>query len=439
MANEDFRAKNRSGWSSGRIAFVPMSVAELYDSRLTAEEKILLLMIRYRSGRNGYTYISWETLCEDSGEKRSTLMRRIKRLRELGFLQTESRGFSKTSDKLITDPSEIYPDDIIDNHLIGKFFRSSRTKDQIDVLRSVNIPAPQIDDDEEPISPKNETSDGAIIDDSSGIHQSHSRDHHKSHSRDAMSPTGETDGVPNLGLKLDKEKLDKGELDTVRFAHGASPPVTKSERIFRNIGHTKSGETYDRETGEVLTTVVVHKSDQVEEGTRDERDAALDNAMRIAGNAASRAAEKARQATQKRLEKQERDEASGAAEERRQLKAMTKQERMTVGSRFYEWCKNEYDLFFPEVKMATWAVMEFSQLKKLLEFYGGDESLVRRGWSFLCENWDDVTKKLKIADSAPTIGLLLAFRNRIFPLVQSRKTDRQLAERASLSGEIGEW
>lgn len=118
---------------------------------------------------------------------------------------------------------------------------------------------------------------------------------------------------------------------------------------------------------------------------------------------------------------------------------MTRNERLSVGFKFYEWAQEYYDGFFPKIRMGKWMATEFSQLKALLEAYGNDVELVKKGWMFVCENWDEVAKKLKIADSAPTIGLLLGMRNRIFPLVQSQKSDRQQAERKSLGDKFGEW
>lgn len=167
----------------------------------------------------------------------------------------------------------------------------------------------------------------------------------------------------------------------------------------------------------------------------------MDRARAIAPAAKQHATDRSKVQMDKRREKAEREELDGTKEEREKLKRMTRQERMTVGARFEEWARNEYDLFFPEqnLKMARLDEKGFSAVKRLLEQYDGDEKIVRRAWTYTCENWDELRRKLKIEDTVPTVWLLYAFRTRLFPMSQERQTSRQVAEHATSRKKIGEW
>jgi hypothetical protein len=120
-------------------------------------------------------------------------------------------------------------------------------------------------------------------------------------------------------------------------------------------------------------------------------------------------------------------------------KNLSRLERQTIQYKFMRWAIVEYDRFFHEVQMANWQKQEFAQFEQLMEAYSDNEPLIRKAWTYLIENWEDLSKKLKIRESAPTIGLLLGYRQKLFAIVQEREKDRTIAERTPLVTKIGEW
>jgi hypothetical protein len=398
--------KNRQGWASGRVAFVPLSVAELYDSRLTADEKILLLMLRYRSGRNGYTFISWETLTKESGEKRSTLFKKVARLRELGFLQTESRGLSKTSDKAITDPCEIYPDDLIDSHNIGKFFRSDRTDDMIDVLRSVHL-SPQIDKGAISSSPASETT------------QSQKRDPIGLENETTRSLENETNEVPFSGPKLDKAS----ELDKVEKNKADNSPILETRIFVPDPKNQDEDEIRSIENGQALADRVGEDTARLVRGRRvGRRERAIPANMsdieeRKAVNRAARAEE---------AERQRRDNPESEGGKKR-LPA-------PVWTEFKTKAMKRFDDFFPSTYRFEWGESERSKFKQLLVACSDNADLIFSVWEYSCRNWPLISKKLKIGSPTPSLGILLGYKESIFPMAQLATADKP-----KLGTKIGEW
>lgn len=394
--------------------------AELLDQRLSDGEKILLFMLRLRASGGGNNFVSHATLAKDLGVHEKTIATRMANLKKNGYITCRSRGFSAPTLKTITSMVERYDDDIL--KMSRKDLLSSGRDEAL--LRRLHV----VDN-----APNDPFGAKTLPYDSKGENAVHRERKH--------SPIG-SENAPSEGVKtlpeVNKANVNKDELDSAPFGRDATED---SGRRFRKIGHTRSGESYDKDTGEVIDPVVLptHNPEKLRAGNHDDRDAALAAAEEVAIQAAARASQKALEAMEASQARKAQDERSGLAKARREAREAERLANKTAGGKFYDWARVEYDRFFPDARMPKWLKTEFSQLKTLRETYHGDDELVRKAWSYLCENWDELTKKLKLADSVPSIGLLLAIRQRVFPLVQERQTDRQYAERQSVNKKLGEW
>ena len=426
MTSDNFRLRSDLT-PEERTPFVKVFGPELTDSRLSDGEKVLLWYLRFRSNSNfgpaeadGETFMSWKRIGLELGKGESTIRNQAARLKEMGLIKCESRGYGRTADKIISRPSSIYSPEVF-SEKFNTLVKGKVDEAKLDVLRSVDNAS------DDPLRSnlsveKNVTKTGD--------------DRSKSSAQTARNRACRPLEIERADIDL--EDSDLGDLDS---ATGGRDATENSGRRFRKIGHTRSGDSYDKDTGEVLDPLVLPTQDpeKFRAGKMDDRDAALDLARTSAIQVAARTARKAQEAREASQARKRQDERSGLAKERRKAREEERLANKTAGGRFYDWARLEYDRFFPEIRMTKWMKMEFSQLKKLREACHDDDELVRKSWSYLCEHWDDLTKKLKLTESAPTIGLLLAIRARIVPIVQERQTNRQYIERQSVNKKLGEW
>jgi len=386
-------------------------VAELYDSRLTADEKVLLWQIRYRAGINGFTWSSWKTFRKETGITKPTLMRRIKKLKDLGFLTSKKRGYGMSDNKSVASPVDIYPVDLLDTHEIGKLFSANRTEEDLATLRSLDL-----DNAGNSSGLTDETTDD--LDDGNNVQWSHQRDH------DGL--TSDTSLVSPVRPKLDT-KSDKGELDLSRFASQGEPPQSAPHG---GIQYTDDGEAFDPRTGELLGET---RDDR--KGKGDSRSAA--DIAALAASVGAQTAEKEKASLAKRAENKALREASGEAERIREWKEKTKSERQTEASKLFDFAEEVFGNHFPRARFGKWSKQQYSQAIKLFEFYDYDVEMVREAWRYTCENWDELKRKVKVTDKHPTIGWLLGFRERVFPEIQEVMTKREDAEADQLESDIG--
>jgi hypothetical protein len=408
MAELGQKIQNRSAANSGRIPFAPAYVPELYDSRLSSDEKILLWKIRYRAGVKGATWISWETMAEESSKGRSTIMRQIKKLRDLGFLTTESRGFGRTTDKIVECPTEIYPQDLCDSHTVGKYFRKDRDPETLQELISASLS-----------SPIGETT--GDNDDSQGPR--------KSQIWDLSSPKSGTSVVPEMRLELDKRELDKSKLD----------PSPSGRRESQQAGPLTVGEDIPNEELEPKTPFVPEpgSNGKGKKGSSPTADERLADAREIQGATSAKTLATAREKfEQRRLSKAERD-ATGLTEARKKhLEELAKDNRKPAFN-MAEFFKPVFLDYFPRDPFATWMKREYTQANSLLNAYDGDFHLVCEAWVYTCVNWDEIKKKLRLTEGYPNIGTLLALHARIFPMLSKSKTKREDVESQRPKRKIG--
>jgi len=393
---------------------------EILDMRLSDGEFRLLSLLRLRASGGRNNFVTYATLAKDLDTSEKTITRAMSNLKKNGYVTCKSRGLSQPTLKTITSMVERYDSDIL--KMSRKDILSSDRDDSL--LQRLHC----IDN----------AADRPLRTNLSGPDSTGENGVHTGQKCPPITDKSVRSDRTKMSDEVNKANVNEGELDSAPFGRDATED---SGRRFRKIGHTRSGESYDKDTGEVLDPVVLPTQDpeKFRAGDMTDRDAALDLAQARAVQVAARAAQKALEAQEASQARKAQDERSGLAKARRLAREEERLANKSVGYKFYEWAQVEYDRFFPTIRMTKWMKTEFSQLKTLREACHDDDALVRKSWSYLCEHWDELTKKLKLADSAPTIGLLLAIRARIVPLVQERQTDRQYAERQSVGKKLGEW
>lgn len=402
MTNDDRELESEvvnKDWQLDVVRTYSLGV-EILDRRLKDGEYRLLHLLRLRASGGRNNKVTYNTLAKDLGIHSKTIAERMASLKKHGYITCEKTGYSSPTLKTITSMVERYDHDIL-NMSRKDMLGNGRTDELLRRLHCVdNAP-------EDPLGVKTLPMESSSIG-----------------SENAPSLGVET--LPIKGVKTlpqVNKQVNASEKDVTRFARD-SP---------------KNDLRIPEEDSDELTTVVPDRSDPEEETPRDDDRQAKSQAL--ADKTMADTTAKSTVARKKRNEKRVREDADGTTEAREVLKKMTQHERMTVGSRFYHWAKSEYELFFPEanLRFPEWEPKEFAFLKRLMEIYHQDEKVIRSAWSFMCENWDTVRKKLKIADVTPTIGLFYFLRGRIFPLAQERKTNRQVAEQKTVSDKQGEW
>ena len=112
--------------------FVFCYLAELFDPRLNNLDLRILLLIRHRIGDDEKCWPSWSRTAADLGLSIRTVMESTKRLTDLGFLYTKSKGFGTSKNKYLAEPSSIYNK----SELYGPW--TSTRKSDINITRSTS-------------------------------------------------------------------------------------------------------------------------------------------------------------------------------------------------------------------------------------------------------------------------------------------------------------
>lgn len=423
---------------NGTCPFVMVHGPELADGRLTDGEKILLFWLRLRSrstkGKN--TWVSWEAIAQDLGISESAVKRRAKKLRDLGWIKCESRGYSRSKKKLLARASSMY-DDGLWSWDFWNWCVHGRTQEQIDELRSIQVKNDPNEDSSNLDGDLDSAKEDPLRSDLT---------HHSGRLRPIIS-------VKNDPSEEEKKNKEKSEVDSLKVGN---QPLAESQDPPMGIGFSK-GEAYDLSTGEVIKKVEEPKalvSDlrktkgetaaTPESGSFDDADGATRRAEANAliARKGAEADRKSREVLGKRRAKKAAQEASGEAEMlrrvRREEKAATKKQRQTVKGLIEEHIRDTYRNWFPDAKLGRFAGKEYGQLNSLIEIYEGDAEFIKKAWTFLCEEWDELRIKLKIDSPVPTIGIFLGFRERIFSQVQEQATKRQEQEKKGL-GKQFDW
>lgn len=418
---------------------------ELMDLNISAIELRLLLLLRSRASGGRNNHVSNQTLAKDLGLKPNAIAKHMVRLADQNYIVCKSRGWATPTLKTIKSMTTRFDKDILQMSR-KDIFGSNRSEELLERLHH-----PTNNRGKKKITSDEKGNEGRI-DNSLCPDIDNEDDHEDDHEEIVPVATKKSDQsrcekvtleTPEEVIKLDKELYLK-KIDTTPFgrARKTETSLSKEEDQDSRSGKTTSIDEEDQDCGE-LGGLVLHKFRKEEKKILKNSDSSDDQRLGIAIAAQAKASARSAVIAQERQSmlaaRKARDEKSGLAAERRMLREQQRAEDKTAGGKFYEWAKNEYDQFFPGVRMMKWMKMEFSQLKNLIDACHGDDDLVRAAWSYLCENWDELAKKLKLFDSVPTIGLLLAIRARIVPLVQKRKTARQVAETQSVGKDLGEW
>jgi len=420
--NDDLSEVANEDWTFDVVRTYVLGV-ELFDMNLSSTEFRLLLMLRIRASGGRNNHVSNETLAKDLNVKKNAIAGYMTNLGKYGYIVCKSRGYGSPTLKTIKSMVTRYDQDIL--KMTRKDLLGANRSDEL--LHRLHFPS----------KGHTEASQNDCIASSTLLDTTED----KTSSSTLLDTMESRKTVPlevrKTVIKVDKE-VNQNKVDSARFTRDANQTENRKTKI------SGEGDLYDADTGEVLDSVVISNQDLKREKfpaqIRDERDVALEGAANLVIQVAARSAKISLERQEKLAARKDQSDRSGATAERKRLQELQRAANKTTGGRFYDWARAEYTKFFPTIYMPKWMATEFSQVKMLVDAYNGDEELVRKAWAYCCEHWDHVTKHLKVADAAPTIGFLLAMRNRIFPLVQSRESDRDYKERTSTIGKkLGEW
>ena len=398
--------------------------AELSDKRITGNELRLLLMLRYRASGGDNNYVSHAVLAQDLGMHEKSVARSMSKLKKLGYVACRGRGYGKSNIKTIASVVERYDRDI----LVGRkkeLFGANRSDELISKLQNRE----RAEQDKSNDSNSSNSTVTTVIDNGDiGSEVT------------VLLPAKVTAGllieVTGSLPKIDKQ-LDESELDSPRSARRRTQPEAESCEN-RRLGFEK-GTAFDLDTGEVMETKAIatglkkskgenlaaeHHS-VISEADGDER---ADAAMVIAAAAGASAHAKARERIAKTEARKDAKEASGEAEREREWKRATKQQRMTVKAELEEFMIDTFRNWFPDAIMGKFGGPEYGKLNHLLRIYDDDAVFIRKAWKSLCEDWEEIQKRLKIKDSVPTVGIFLGFRESIFAIGPEQKSTRPAQE-----------
>jgi biotin operon repressor len=371
---------------------------EILDARLTDAEFRLLALLRLRASGSRNNFVSHETLAKDLNSSESSIKRAMNGLKKKGYVTCQSRGFAKAPKKTITSMVERYAPDILTmsrKQILG----NERTDD---ILRRLH------GTDKAPDNPSgsNLTPHGII--EESG-----------SHTGQICTPM-EVKNDPPEGSKMTSEvnqdKLIQVQDDSTRSARGL-PTESASQGSQKIQNEDPKNQELDQ------TTVVLHTQIKPRENSADDDREEL--ARKIQAGAWQRAVERTTIQRKKRFERLDQRDISGQTDARKEEKAELKKIAATAPPerpyQFMNWAREEYDKFFPDVKLGAWNEKDFKALKSLLDSYDDDYALLQRAWTYVVEKWGELSKKIK-RDGAPTFDILSVYRNSIFPVVQSTKS-----------------
>lgn len=384
---------------------------EILDQRLSDGEYRLLHLLRLRASGGRNNHVSYESLAKDLNVHVKTIATRMANLKVNGYVLCQKRGLNAPTLKTIVSMVDRYEDDVL--RMSRKdMFGKDRTDDILQRLHCIDNASQDLE--------------GAKTLPPVTIGENVSRRERK-HSH-VGSENAPSEGVKTLP-EVNQDQVNP-EIDGFGCAKTFSPTVEDPGEDERS-----------------RTTVVPDRS-EVPEEPRDDRDldALRDRVAQVGASALGKGKALVRR-TRDRKAKAEAPVGSEVKEhmddlapgDRREAKRLSRLERQTIEYKFYRWHREEYDRFFHEVQMGKWLKQEFGQFKSLMEAYSDNEPLIRKAWTYLVENWEDLSKKLKIRGSAPSIGVLLGFRQLIFPIVQEREKDRDIAEHTPLVTKVGEW
>lgn len=376
---------------------------EILDQRLGDGEYRLLHLLRLRASGGRNNIVCYETLGKDLRVHPKTIAKRMAALKANGYITCEKRGWNSSTLKTITSMVSRYESDIL--HMTRKDMFGKDRSDELlcRVQRFDNA-------SQDPMGAKTLPLESAAKKRSIGSENA------PSEGVKTLPPSG-AKTLPQVNKQVNQNEGD-------------------ASSCARGLSEGSNPDSGDEERREKI--FVTETSDLTPELSRDDRPN-IDALQDLVAGVGASALGKGKAALARTRAKKAREDDDGTTEAKQAAKKLSRLEHQTISYKFMRWAMGEYDQFFPTVQMGKWQKQEFGQFKQLMEAYADNEPLLRRGWTYIVENWDEISKKLKIAASAPTIGVLLGYRQQIFPLVQSRETDRQHAERQPLSTKIGKW
>lgn len=371
---------------------VQVPLAFIYDSRLTAEEKIVLLAIHSRCVEHEYTVVSAAHLAEDLGLGIRTAKRILTALKDKGWITVGRRGNGKTARKGMTSFSVHYVPALFRYPFF--FLQYSRTKGDVKALRSTS---PFKDEDGRFVRWLN----GRVLEAEGDL---------------APEVTGKGVGVggsevPNLAPLIQIRSANFGtqsrsrirgeeqEKDAARLS-SPDPSEEGSRTVPEKYPEACPGLTTDDECG---------KEDTMENSGGDRPVSSSPDRMSNLNEVMERAKAKTKASNEKRLQKAlERDKrlANLAGSD------VPVQQKKSLAAVSRAWSE-ELHSKYPDLVFAEWGPKERGICRNLLEKYPCQVTLT--AVRYVIRRWDDIEARFfKRTGGVPTLGFLVRFHDTIF-------------------------
>lgn len=390
--------QNGSGGCISTFPHVQVPLAFIYDSRLTAEEKIVLLAIHSRCIEHEFTVVSALHLAEDLGYSIRSVKRTLKSLTEKKWITVVRRGDGKTSRKGMNQFAEHYAPAVFRYPFF--YLRHTRTETEVKTLRS-----------EVPFA------------DESGRFTAWLNSRTLEAEGDfAPEVTGKSVGeggseVPNLAPLIQIRSAIFGTQSRSRVRGeeqekeevASLPPPTSSGPY---LEETRGGTVSDPKQGPLfpLTTVdVCGMEDSMESSDSDRPVSSPKERLSNLSDVVQQAKDRARVANEKRLKKAlDRDKrlANLAGSD------VPVQQKKSIAALTQAWAE-EMRSKYPDLAFGAWGPKERGICKNLLEKYPCQVTLT--AVRYVIRRWDDIEARyFKRTGGFPSLGFLVKFHDTIF-------------------------
>lgn len=387
--NDEQDYEIESGCLEATAPFAKLYGAELYDSRMNSEQKILLMALRFRLGPNVKLWAAFETIAKDLGMSPRQVRENAKVLKELGLLTCDKRGLSQTHVKRLPAPSKAYDPEVFASPY--HFMRTERTEEDIFRLRSV--PA---ENRRTAVSAENRLSTGG-----------------KS---------------PHIPAGISRSEVDTSEAASVEIA--SSRDAAASQQLHPGVGDQPiaNHEENPSDTGSQIHdagNLAVIGSSTSRPRPVDSRPA-FDLAAVADKSRASTAAmlakrEEARRARQLAMEADNRATASAARRKRSKFESKDGRSNCYDAQAIFMNLKEEH---FPDSPVGgTWIEKDLSFAKKLIEAWGF--GLVEEVFTYCFVNWKKICEARSWQSQgpgiSPTIKWIFSNRDEVVSEVKAKK------------------
>lgn len=389
-----------------RFPHIQVPLALIYDSRLSPEEKVVLLALTARCLEHEYTVVAVERLAEELGMSERTVYRHLTALRKAGWIECIQRGDGKTSRKTLRSYTVQYHPAVLRYPYF--FLRHDRTEKQVELLRSK---IKTFDDSDKSFSSwlngRVEELEGEV----EGV-LPNLTDPPAGKGAALTDLTGQTGFSPDRSVIQNRSRYigTDQEKDAERPASSSGPSFSRDETA------TTSGSEYPESSAPLTTPVqadTVSPGGEEGHGESDRPVSPVDDRMQELHFAVEKAKERAKESNTRRLRR-----AMEKDQRRQNLEgsATPLSLRKSVSVIQNTW-KEEMAAHFPDITFGPWAAKERKLCKDLVEKYSCQLTLT--AIRYVIRRWGDIEERyFKRSGGFPSIGFLVRFHDTMFPEAQ---------------------